>query len=103
MFYLKFSIETRGLGVMIIINRDWYPPFISIINVANKSLGNYSIYFEGNPELLFCNNETNVKRLYGVENNKGFFKDGINDYLIHGNKSAVNFNNTETKAVANYL
>ena len=31
---------------------------------------------EGDPELLFCENETNSRRLYGT-NAVGFFKDGI--------------------------
>ena len=35
------------------------------------------------PTLLFCGNETNVRRLYGVEAS-GWFKDGINDAVIGG-------------------
>lgn len=76
--------------------------FENIINAEHKSLGNYSLYCDGNPELLFCDNETNVKRLYGVEESPGYFKDGINDYLIHGITSAINSNKTGTKAAANY-
>jgi hypothetical protein len=37
---------------------------------------------------LFCENETNVKRLFGVEH-PGPFKDGINDFVVHGDKNAV--------------
>ncbi len=39
--------------------------------------------------LLFCENETNVVRLYG-ERTSGFFKDGINDYLVDGHRNAIN-------------
>jgi hypothetical protein len=39
---------------------------------------------------LFCENETNVKRLFGVEH-PGPFKDGINDFVVHGDKNAVRF------------
>ena len=39
-------------------------------------------------EWLFCENETNVRRLYGVEA-PGPFKDGINDFLVHGAADAV--------------
>ena len=36
----------------------------------------------------FCENETNVHRLFGMEG-KGPFKDGINDLVVHGARSAV--------------
>ena len=39
-------------------------------------------------EWLFCENETNVRRLYGVEA-PGPFKDGINDVLVHGDAGAA--------------
>jgi hypothetical protein len=38
--------------------------------------------------LLFCENETNVRRLYGGEA-PGPFKDGINDCVVHGDHGAV--------------
>ena len=41
------------------------------------------------PELLFCENETNVRRLYGIDA-AGYFKDGINDFLVRGEMRAVN-------------
>ena len=37
---------------------------------------------------LFCRNETNTKRLYGVDT-AGPFKDGINDYIVHGQTNAI--------------
>ena len=37
---------------------------------------------------LFCENETNVRRLYGVPAS-GPFKDGINDYLVAGDAGAI--------------
>src|SRR5262249_12972161 len=33
------------------------------------------------PELLFTENETNYRRLYGSENGSKYLKDGINDYV----------------------
>ncbi len=38
---------------------------------------------------VFCENETNAGRLFGLQG-AGFFKDGINDWLIEGRDSAVN-------------
>ncbi|PMU97955.1 hypothetical protein C1X82_34975, partial [Pseudomonas sp. GP01-A11] len=37
---------------------------------------------------LFCENDTNVKRLYNMDG-AGPFKDGFNDYLVHGDTQAV--------------
>ncbi|MFL5281075.1 MAG: MGH1-like glycoside hydrolase domain-containing protein [Rhodopila sp.] len=37
---------------------------------------------------LFCNNETNTKKLFAADS-KGPFKDGINDYVVNGNKAAI--------------
>ena len=36
------------------------------------------------PQLLFCENETNLERLYGAEPLSPYPKDGINDYVVHG-------------------
>ena len=47
------------------------------------------LFADGAPELLFCENETNVLRLYGIDAS-GYFKDGINDFLVRGDKDAVN-------------
>ena len=38
----------------------------------------------GAPAALFCENESNLKRLYGVEPITPYPKDGINDHVIHG-------------------
>jgi len=89
---------------------DWgyddYKPALSadshgIIEIYHKDLGELWLNAEGSPELLFCDNETNTKRLYNVENSGQFYKDGINDHLIHG-AAAVNPKRTGTKAAANY-
>ncbi len=48
---------------------------------------------------LFCDNETNTRRLYGTEA-EGFFKDGINDFLVGGDRDAVNPARTGTKCAA---
>ena len=36
------------------------------------------------PQLLFCENETNLARLYGAAADTPYPKDGINDHVIHG-------------------
>ncbi len=71
------------------------------IALRHPALGAMQLYFEGSPEVLFCENETNAPRLYGTAAT-GFFKDGINDYLVQGRKEAVNPDRTGTKAGLNY-
>jgi hypothetical protein len=51
-------------------------------------------------EMLFCDNDTNPRRLFGMMDAKGYFKDGVNDYIVHGDKSAVNPSHTGTKVAA---
>jgi hypothetical protein len=48
------------------------------------------------PTALFCENETNVQRLYGVEPITPYPKDGINDHVISG-APTVNPERTGTK------
>jgi hypothetical protein len=74
-----------------------------VIQLEHQSLGKRRwIYFEGSNELLFCENETNVQRLYGVNGAPGFFKDGINEYIVYGSTSAINPEQRGTKAAAKY-
>ncbi|MGF6820617.1 hypothetical protein OKW33_007511 [Paraburkholderia atlantica] len=39
-------------------------------------------------EWLFCENETNVRRIFGIAG-AGPFKDGFNDYLVDGDEQAI--------------
>src|SRR6202453_594581 len=72
------------------------------IELDHPSLGKRWLYSEGSPELLFTENETNFKRLFGVENRSKCVKDGINDYIVHGVKEAVAAESSGTKAAAHY-
>ena len=60
------------------------------------------LHCEGSPELLFTENETNARRLFGIENRAPFVKDGINDNVVHGVKEAVNPEHVGSKAAAHY-
>ncbi len=60
------------------------------------------LYCDLSPELLFTENETNKQRLYGAESNAPFVKDGINDFIVHGQSGAVNPAKHGTKAAAHY-
>jgi hypothetical protein len=60
------------------------------------------LYGEGRPELLFTENETNYRRLFGTANPTPCVKDGINDYIVHGMGNAVSSERRGTKAAAHY-
>ena len=70
--------------------------------IKHKALGDLVLYCENNPEFLFTDNETNAKRLYNFDDGKKFYKDGINEYVVHGYKPAVNPEKKGTKAAVDY-
>jgi mannosylglycerate hydrolase MGH1-like protein len=74
----------------------------SRIELSEPHYGRRFLYSEGNPELLFTENETNCRRLYGGPNPTPYVKDGINDYVVHGVKDAVSPEAKGTKAAAHY-
>ncbi|RMZ61181.1 glucosidase [Chryseobacterium nematophagum] len=89
---------------------DWkwgYNPYKPHTNASQKGCINIhhehiSIkkFYSRNPnvESLFCENETNNPRLYGTPYPEGaYFKDGINQHIIHGNPT-INPKKTGTKA-----
>jgi hypothetical protein len=72
------------------------------ITARDVALGAYHLYADAHHELLFCDNETNVNRLYHA-NAKGHFKDALHEYLVQGNHGAVNPLRCGTKAAVRYL
>ena len=73
------------------------------IEVEHANLGRRQLACEGTPELLFTENETNFQRLYGSPNSSPYVKDGINEYIVHGTRGAVNPGHDGTKAAAHYV
>ena len=73
-----------------------------VLAASHAELGAYFLYCEGEPALLFTENETNSERLFGAANPAPFVKDGINDCVVAGKATAVNPAGTGTKAAAHY-
>jgi hypothetical protein len=73
-----------------------------VVRANEKDLGDRYLYCDGKAELLFTENETNSKKLFGVENRSPFVKDGINNYLVQAQAKAVNPERTGTKVAAHY-
>ena len=72
------------------------------IAASDASLGDYFLYCEGQPLLLFTENETNNQRIFGTANPTPYVKDGINDHVVADRQNAVNPSNIGTKAAARY-
>jgi hypothetical protein len=73
-----------------------------IIDVKHQLLGDMYLYCETPGQEMFCENESNVTKLYGSPDIHGYFKDGINDYIVHGRQGATNPESRGTKAAVNY-
>ena len=69
----------------------------------HESLGDYRLAAEGSSSLLFCENETNARRLWGQNEAHGFFKDAFHDYVVSGKAAAVNPDRTGTKVAAHFV
>jgi mannosylglycerate hydrolase MGH1-like protein len=68
-----------------------------VLAAEHWQLGVMTLASDGRPELLFCDNETNTERLWGVPGRSDFPKDGINDNVVSG-ASTVNPVRIGTKA-----
>jgi len=73
-----------------------------VIELNQGDVGKRWLYCDGAPELLFTENDTNTQRLFNFRNGSRYFKDGINEYIVHGNQQAINPEERGTKAAANY-
>lgn len=72
------------------------------IKAFSPKSGNYFFSFQGEPNLKFCNNETNREKLYHIPNERKYVKDGINDFVVNGDDTHINPDNYGTKAAAIY-
>jgi Mannosylglycerate hydrolase MGH1-like glycoside hydrolase domain len=71
------------------------------VTIDHPQMPAMRLFCEGRPEFLFCENESNPRRLWGIAA-EGHFKDGINDYVVDGDRNAVNPARVGTKVAAHY-
>jgi hypothetical protein len=72
------------------------------IETSHVELGGFLLHCDGNPRLLFTENDTNNERISGTPNASPYVKDGINNFVVAGRHEAINPNQTGTKAAAHY-
>lgn len=78
-------------------------PDILAVEATHPSGGTYTLYAQYAREMIFTENETNQRLLFGQPNISPYVKDAFHRYLIQGEKEAVNPKNTGTKTSAVYF
>jgi hypothetical protein len=73
-----------------------------IVALSHRDLGERFFYAAGASALLFTENETNNARLFSAPNRTRYVKDGIDNFIVHGNRAAINPKQEGTKVAAHY-
>ncbi len=76
---------------------------LASVSAKHPELGVRHFHCDGEPTLLFTENDTNTKRLFGVAGPSRFVKDSIDSYVVHDQTDAVNPAKTGTKMAAQYV
>jgi hypothetical protein len=72
------------------------------IAIHEQSLGEFKLWLEAAPTLLFTENESNAQRLWNYTDGRRYTKDAFHRYVINGETDAVNPDQTGTKACGLY-
>ncbi|VEP16291.1 Mannosyl oligosaccharide glucosidase [Hyella patelloides LEGE 07179] len=96
-----WSWDKDTLKPKISVGANGHSPNIQI-KTYHPEQGDYYFYCQGDPELLFTENETNYQRIFNYDNGSKYAKDGINNYIVNGEKDAVNPNKIGTKFSPHY-
>jgi len=70
------------------------------VDLSHPTLGAFVLHCDGPDRLAVCDNETNAARLFGVQGAGGFFKDGLDRFVVHGDERAINPSGEGTKVGA---
>ncbi len=77
------------------------PEGLAIVQLDEPLLGTRWLYADQAPELMFTENHTNIPHLFGTPA-AGPFKDGINDAVVNGVRTALSAVPRGTKVAAHY-
>jgi hypothetical protein len=75
----------------------------TLVSADHAELGERFLLCEDGTPLLFTENETNTERIFGTPNRTPYVKDGINNYIVHAQRHAVNPAETGTKVSAHHV
>jgi len=68
------------------------------VRAEHPEEGVFHLHVENTPALLFTENESNGERLWGAANPSPYVKDAFHRFIVHGQREAVNPEETGTKA-----
>jgi hypothetical protein len=74
----------------------------AVIHATHPLLGERWLYADGEPPILFTDNETNRERLWNHPNTRPWVKDAFHRFVVEGDTRAVNPEQIGTKAAAHY-
>ncbi len=74
----------------------------SVVELVHEVYGARRLLCDEAPPLLFTENESNARRLWGDPDGPIYCKDGINDYIVQGNRGAINPDRVGSKVAAHY-
>jgi hypothetical protein len=92
----------NGEAAMSVIERKKSAGAFAVIEASHPVLKVWHLYSEGDPRLLFTNNETNEALLFERPNATPYVKDAFHRYVTQEEETAVNPQAKGTKAAAYY-
>ncbi|MDH5641901.1 MAG: glucosidase, partial [Nitrospira sp.] len=75
---------------------------MSVIELDHDYYGTRRLWCDRKPPLLFTENETNSRRLYGDAEGARYVKDSFHEYVVHADHAAVNPDKIGSKGAAWY-
>ncbi len=69
---------------------------------THPGLGTWTLTHDPCVDVLYCDNETNARRLFGADPSPAFPKDGVNDHVVNGD-ATVNPDLRGTKAAVHHV
>jgi hypothetical protein len=75
---------------------------VRAVRAIDSQLGTRYLHFDGDPQLVFTENETNAERVFGAPNRQPYVKDSINNFIVDGRSDAVNPQLRGTKVAGRY-
>jgi hypothetical protein len=80
----------------------------SLLLATHETLGKFCFHIGPDPdgqvpEVLFTENESNIRRLFDAPNAGPFVKDAFHEFVVHGHSDAVNPQGYGTKAAPRYV
>lgn len=74
-----------------------------VLKLENQRIGTRYFYYPADKQVLFCENETNITKVYGGDKEFEYPKDGINDYVVNGDADTINPTGIGTKAAIHFI